>query len=86
MEDPMPGTGAHNHEASILPASGKNCPVREGFRFLLAGLIQSLFAFSNVNYAFSLKLPLRQPLETLQFLLTQDMMKSSSRVNSTRKR
>ena len=29
----LPGTGAHGHEF-ILPPSGKNCPVRGGFRFL----------------------------------------------------
>ena len=28
-----PEKGAHGHE-SILPPSGKNCPVRGGFRFL----------------------------------------------------
>ena len=27
----LPGTGAHGHE-HILPPSGKNCPVRGGFR------------------------------------------------------
>ena len=32
----------------------------------LAGLIQSLIAVSNVNYALSSNLPLRQPFKTFQ--------------------
>ena len=33
---------------------------------VLAGLIQSLIAVSNVKYALSSKLPFRQPLKTFQ--------------------
>ena len=61
----------------------KSAPSDEDSAFcgVLAGLIQSIIAISNVNYAFSTKLRFRQPLKSedekvpkVNFFRVQDIM------------